>query len=173
MSSRLRSVQRWPSLRMRVVALVTVAALLLVGGCAPPRQEQMSELNGLVHQMSLNNFEWTRNNARSYWPYMNWTSDNCSGPLGGETWYKLGKGCRRHDFSWRNLKRTTRDFSRNPAVWNGRNKRAADLQFLEDGYARCDEIWYVVGCYDVAYVMYVVVTAIAPYHVGYETRFYW
>lgn len=42
-------------------------------------------------------------------------------------------------------------------MWNGRDKRSADDHFLEDGYTRCDEIWWALGCDDVAYGMYLVV----------------
>ena len=110
----------------------------------------------------------TRNNARRYWPYMDWASDECTGPF-HRSWYHFEKACHRHDFSWRNLKRIHRNFPRSPNVWTSWNKRAADNRLRRDLSARCGEIWWAPGCQRTADVFYIVVTAIPPYYFGRTT----
>ena len=113
-----------------------------------PHDTQMVELDGLVFHLSYDGWKWYADdgarNGRSWYPYMNWTTDECSAPLVRNSPWNFATACKRHDFSWRNLKRITGDFPSEPAVWNGRNKNAADLQFLDDLRERCGEHgwWY-------------------------------
>jgi hypothetical protein len=68
---------------------------------------------------------------------------------------------------WRNLKRITRLFSRNSAVWNGENKASADRQFKIDLNQVCDDhgwVSHIDGCYATASTFFVVVASIPPYY---------
>jgi Prokaryotic phospholipase A2 len=66
-----------------------------------------------------------------------WSSDECSAPLAGNSPYHFGWPCRRHDFGWRNLKLGEVHYP-NHDVWNISNKAVVDRQFRDDLYLHCD-----------------------------------
>lgn len=69
--------------------------------------------------------------------YYDWSSDECSAPLVGNGQYNFEWPCRRHDFSWRNLKRGEARYPRHD-MWSVKNKAVSDRQFREDLYLHCD-----------------------------------
>lgn len=159
----------------RTAALALCAVTILVaGGCAPTRHEQMTDLDGLVFNLSYTSWKWYAGsgaaNGRYWYSYMDWSTDGCSAPLLGNGMWDFYFACARHDLSWRNLKRISRDFD--PDVWNGRNKNAADLQFRDDLHARCgDFAWYTEwACHPDAEVYFAAVNVLPPYAAPWEAN---
>lgn len=83
------------------------------------------------------------------WPWADWSNDECSAPLAGNSPFDFKWACRRHDFGYRNLIRVDNQLGNNGFdIWTGANRSMVDTVFRDDMGLRCGEHswWEQPGC---------------------------
>ncbi|WP_419907649.1 phospholipase A2 [Candidatus Poriferisodalis sp.] len=142
-----RSVSR-PHHRYRITATV------------PTGQRQYAEVQRLGHigsaagQLTLAEFVRTRAQDHGNYPYLNWTSDQCSTSPDeatyntlGDAWIDIGlprkrvllyHACWRHDFNWRNLTRIQHHVDARTESWTDDTREQADERIELDMRELCD-----------------------------------
>ncbi|WP_419943793.1 phospholipase A2 [Candidatus Poriferisodalis sp.] len=107
--------------------------------------------------MTLTQFVDTRANDHANYPYLTWTSDQCTGspdeahytisgfavpgPSSSARSVLIYRACWRHDFNWRNLSRIEHFVDPNVDSWNQDAKDDSDALLEQDFRRLCDSIF--------------------------------
>ena len=142
--------------------------------------QKFGSLGDGTAQLTLNEFVRARANDHLDYPYLTWTSDQCTMSRDERSYsvvldgvvvrrtVPVYKACWRHDFSWRNLPRIQHQVDSGVHSWTAATKDEADAQLGEDIRSLCDEFlsgtdWQLArdNCHDVAARYQTVVSMIA------------
>ncbi len=144
-------------LRAALLALPLIVATTSSVAASNPGQEmpqastvelshKVRLLNYIVFDLSYYNWGLTYNSLKqsSAYDFMDWSTDNCSGPnVGMHAEFRVA--CLRHDLSWRSLAAIDEASGR---VWNERNRYVADEKFEDDIVAYCVQTYSFLLLYE-------------------------
>ena len=148
----------------------SVTAIIPTGQRQYDETQRFGHIGSVSSQLTLAEFVGTRAQDHADYPYLTWTSDQCSSSPDEATYNTLGlawidiglprrkvpiyHACWRHDFNWRNLTRIQHHVDPRIESWTEDTKEEADERIELDIRELCDRIlhgsdWVVArfSCY--------------------------